>query len=156
METNELIAVIIKKQLDLEDKHKELNTLITRLKEQEATFNVQLDYDRFTRRVANACANAFKVDSAKMQSRIRDKNIVAARQVYFWLISKKTDWTLDRIAESLNKLDPFNHATIIHSRNKVKDSVWLLDHRGISDDIAVVAKTLDKQIDRIDYRDLVA
>lgn len=67
----------------------------------------------------------YEITEMLIRTRRRDRHIVWPRQVYFFLCSKNTHFSLKRIGESMGGMD---HTSVIHSIDTVKDII-ATDHK---------------------------
>ena len=70
--------------------------------------------------VLNSVVKATKIEISALQSSRRDRDIVYARFIFYWLVKKHTDLTLADISKLLGKKR--HHSTIIHGIKVVNDS----------------------------------
>jgi chromosomal replication initiator protein len=67
-------------------------------------------------------ADYYKVTPADLMKKTRERNICFVRQVAQYFLKKKTKLSLEKIGEQfVRKGKPFDHTSVIHSVQKVKD-----------------------------------
>lgn len=70
--------------------------------------------------VKNAIYEVLGIRPEALEGKIRKREIVFARQIYCYLMTKHTDKSLKSIGMSLGGRD---HSTVIHSNNRIADAL---------------------------------
>jgi chromosomal replication initiation ATPase DnaA len=65
------------------------------------------------------CCQEYNVDPKDVLSKLRLDALVAPRHLYCYLSSKFTDYTLNDIADFINR----DHCTVVHGRKKISNEI---------------------------------
>lgn len=79
-----------------------------------------VDNDRKAKSIVLTLSLVFG-DVSRWANKRRHRNVVRARQLYFWAMSNATSVTLEAIGRSLPA--SYDHATIIHGRNAIEREI---------------------------------
>jgi chromosomal replication initiation ATPase DnaA len=73
--------------------------------------------------IKTACKNAIGIPYAEIEGSSRQKDIVLARQLFFYYATKMTKMTCAKIGENVKR----DHATVLHGVNKIKGFIKVSD-----------------------------
>ena len=154
-------ALIIKSAKELVERQIKLDEEIKRLSALSAAIALDLKLilmdsgidgvdkirGNYSKYVMSVCAKVCQVSVNDIAGKLRNKNIARARHLYLWLMTKKTSWSLNEIGSTVDR----DHATVIHSKNKIESEIELYSIRKIKSlDLAVVALQLEEEIQPFD------
>ena len=129
---------LLKQMADIQKQIMRIDAWIENNKKENKTKPVRVS-EEDTRRLAimiDVVSEIFDVPVVELLGEKRKREIVSARHCLFYLASTDLSCSLDSAAAllSLNRKTTFNHATMIHARNKVKDAMDLRRKKGIDPD----------------------
>jgi chromosomal replication initiation ATPase DnaA len=127
---------------EITDKQKEITLLYTKLRramrlyEHDTKLLSIQKINRATEDLKHVC-KTLDVTTDRVCSRERSLDVLVVRQSLAYIFNEKYGMTLASIGLMFNR----DHSTIINSINRVKDAIWLYEHKGI--DNGLIIKSLN-------------
>jgi chromosomal replication initiator protein len=81
-------------------------------------------------RIINAACEYYGVNMEQLTKKTRKRNIVYIRQIIYYLLRTETNMSFKGMAKALGG---YNHATVIHSVNKIKELLDINDQDTVND-----------------------
>ena len=121
---------------EITDKQKEISLLYTRLRRTMRLY--EHDTKLLSIQKINRATEDLKhVTTDRVCSRERSLDVLIVRQSLAYIFNEKYGMTLSSIGLMFNR----DHSTIINNVNRVKDAIWLYEHKGI--DSGLIIKSLN-------------
>jgi len=123
---------------EITDKQKEISLLYTRLRRTMRLYqhDTQLlsvqKIRRATEDLKHVC-ETLDITTDRVCSRERSLDVLIVRQSLAYIFNEKYGMTLSSIGLMFNR----DHSTIINNVNRVKDAIWLYEHKGIDSGLTI-------------------